>query len=156
MPKSNITVDRREMAAFRKEIKRMMESLDHETMAGIHERHLQGMVLDMQVNAPSDRFVPVIDVDTKVKRRPYVPYRGARIGVLKNRKRLFPDFSAPALASVLEYGTGERFRGGVFNLASTGKVTDRRSWLRRAWDRRVGMYMTGAERDIIRRVEHGR
>jgi len=156
MPRSNITIDRREMAAFRKEIKRMMESLDHKTMAKIHERNLQGMVIDMQVNAPSDRFVPVIDVDTKPKRRPHVPVRGARIGVVKNRARLFPTLSAPALASVLEYGTRERFRGGVLSLASTGKVTQRKSWLRRAWDRRVGMYMTGAQRDIIREVEHGR
>lgn len=82
---------------------------------------------------------------------------GVRVGVINNDPDEFPDFSAQALAAVIEYGTAERYR----ELKRAGFVTGRQStgempaapFLRPAWDANVSQFMKDVEGAIIKKVE---
>lgn len=105
----------------------------------------------MKSNVHSARLMDMISVTTarKFTRGP----RSVRVGVVKNDASLFPKFSAQALASVLEYGTDERFRQtGIFSAESTGSVSPHPA-LRPAWDENVGPFMEDVERSIEKKFD---
>lgn len=106
----------------------------------------------MKRNSKTARFQKgnIISV-TQAKR--YAGPRGVRVGVINNNTEDFPDFSAQGLASVIEYGTQERFREtGFFSAASTGKMPTA-PFLRPAWDANVKAFMKDVEDAIIKKVQ---
>lgn len=105
----------------------------------------------MKNNVHSARLMQMISVTTARKhtRGP----RSIRVGVVKNDANLFPKFSAQALASVLEYGTDERFRQtGIFSAESTGAVSAHPA-LRPAYDSNVEPFMKDVERSIEKKFD---
>lgn len=112
-------------------------------------------VPDMRRGSPSDRIREMITVTTakKYTRGP----RSIRVGVVKNDPDMFPDFSAQALASVLEHGTVERYRqvrraGFVVGRVSTGKVKPQ-PFLRPAFDQNKAKFMADMEDAIQKKIE---
>jgi hypothetical protein len=100
----------------------------------LQKKALKPMLSAMKTKAPYSRFIPVIGMTTAKSRG--VPVGGVRIGVIKNNKSLFPTFSAPALASVIEHGTTERRkRSGE----STG-IMPPKPWLRESVDLTSDIY----------------
>lgn len=165
---SSIQVNRAEMAEFTREMKRMEKALDRKKINAIQRRNARPIEQDMKQNSPSgqtdeggvDRIAQMVAITTRQTKRPRAPRIGIRIGVINNDPALFPDFSAPALASVLEYGTEERFREEsagwvVTGHASTGAIpeSDKRKWLRKAWDSNVKQFVNKTERSYIKAVE---
>jgi hypothetical protein len=109
----------------------------------------------MILTAPIEKFKPVIAMTSAKKRG--IPPGGVSVGVIKNNKIDFPNFSAQGLASVFEYGTVERFRkiktmGIITGGASTGKVTPR-PWLRKAVDDTIDSYARDFLRESDKLVE---
>lgn len=142
----SISRDEKEFARGLRALQLTQKSLTPKFMKSTHRRNLKPMLLDMKGNSKSLRLAQMIAVTTaKRKAGDY----GAKIGVVKNNVKLFPKFSAPALASVIEYGTNERFTNAG---ASKGSVT-MEPWLRPAWDRGVKGYMDRTEKSIIKKVE---
>lgn len=109
----------------------------------------------MRRGSHSAKLVPMISV-TQAKRFRGGP-RSVRVGVVKNDASKFPKFSAQALASVIEYGTKERFR----ELVTAGIITGRQStgempeipFLRPAFDGNVGAFMNDVESTILDKLE---
>lgn len=105
----------------------------------------------MQQKSHSARLVDMISVTT-AKKYTAGP-RSIRVGVVKNDTEKFPKFSAQALASVLEYGTDERFQQtGVFSAKSTGSLSPTPA-LRPAWDENVDGFMQDVERSIEKKFD---
>lgn len=155
---SSIQVNRQEMAEFKREMKRMEKALDRKKINSIQRRNARPIEQDMANNAPSTRIAKMVAITTRQTKRPRAPRVGVRIGVINNDPALFPDFTAPALASVLEYGTEERFRtlesgGFITGRVSTGRMPDTHKWLRKAWDRNVKQFVNKTERSYIKAVE---
>ena len=98
-------MDQREFRESLKEIQRMESSIDPEWMKSTLRRRARPIENSMRRNAEgylkSTRIAKMIGI-TAAKSR--TGDWGAKVGVVKNDPVLFPDFSAPALASVLEYG----------------------------------------------------
>lgn len=141
-----IQVDRSEMRDFKREIERLEKSLDRKKINSIQRRNARPILNDMKSGSKSTRIAKMTAITTRQSKRPAAPKVGIRIGVINNDPSLFPAFSAPALASVLEHGTAERFRtlssgGFVTGRQSTGSVTAE-PWLRRAWDRNEQSFIT--------------
>ena len=136
-------------------IKKMERSIDITWMKKTHAQNLRPIRDAMISNSKSFRISAMIGITTALKKTP--PY-GAKVGVIKNSKTLFPKFSAPATAAVIEYGTSERFRvskkmGGVaVGAASTGKMPAK-PFLRPAWDIYSPDYIRKTEKDIIDKVQ---
>lgn len=85
---------------------------------------------------------------------------GAIVGVISNDPKKFPTFSAPALASVIEFGTGDRFRGRralgfIVGAIPTGRIHPK-PFLRPAWDGNVRQYMQTTEQDILKKIEQAK
>lgn len=107
----------------------------------------------MQRGSHSVRLEDMISV-TQAKK--YTSKYSVRVGVVKNDVDKFPDFSAQALASVIEYGTGERYR----QLKAAGLVTGRVStgampaapFLRPGWDNNVKAFMDDVESSLEDKV----
>lgn len=134
-----IKVDQTEMRAFKREIERLESALNRKKINSIQRRNARPMLNDMKAGSKSARIAKMTAITTRQSKRPTAPKVGIRIGVINNDPSMFPDFSAPALASVLENGTPERFRtlksaGIITGRQSTGSVTAE-PWLRSAWDR---------------------
>lgn len=105
----------------------------------------------MQQKVHSARLMEMISVTTarKYTKGP----RSIRVGVVKNDTSLFPKFSAQALASVLEYGTEERFiKTGVFSAKSTGSMPSSPA-LRPGFDENVDPFMHDVERSIEKKFD---
>lgn len=151
-----IQVDASEMGEFKAEMRRMEKALDRDTVNSIQRRNARPMLQDMRSSSPSTRIAKMTAITTRQSKRPRAPRIGIRIGVINNDPGLFPDFSAPALASVLEHGTGERFRtlkrGGIITgRQSTGSVKAS-PWLRRAWDRNAQQFISKTIKSYERAV----
>lgn len=109
----------------------------------------------MRRNSHSARLVDMINV-TQAKKYRGGP-RSVRVGVVKNDVSKFPKFSAQALASVIEYGTKERFR----ELVTAGVITGRQStgempsipFLRPAFDNNQKQFMDDVESTILDKLE---
>ena len=133
-------------------IQKMQKSLDEKWVKQTHARNMRPIAQAMKANSKSARISRMIGVTTAKSK---TPDYGARVGVIKNDPALFPDFSAPALASVIEYGTDERFRGTggaiVTGAVPTGRIKPS-PFLRPAWDHHAGRMMKNIEEAIIQRV----
>lgn len=151
----NVEMNEQEWKAALSEIQRKKKAINPPWMKSAHRRNLKPIASAMKATAWSPRFAKMIGVTT-AKRR--TGDYGATVGVVKNDKALFPVISAPALASLKEYGSdGERFRGirrGAFvtGAASTG-VMPAEPRLRPAWDANVRGFMDRTEKDILDKIE---
>ena len=134
---------------------RMHDAIDEKWIKSTKRRALKPMVQAMKAGSKSTRIAKMIAITTAKRKSPRL---GARVGVIKNDPSLFPKFSAPALASVLEYGVSEeRFR----TLRAGSLVTGRQStgtvpatpFLRPAWDIQVNPFMESVSKSIERKVE---
>lgn len=129
-----IEVNRKEFDDALRFIQSMEKSLDSKWLKSTMRRHANPIIEDMRQRSHSVRLVSMIDITTA--RRKAGPF-GIRLGVIKNDPQKFPKFSAQGLASVLEYGTPERFRklhaaGLVTGRVSTGSISAK-PFLRPAW-----------------------
>lgn len=146
MPANAISIRAEGLDDVRKEFERMKKQLERKEINKIQRRHARPMLQDMKNDAPSTRIASMTAITTRQTKQPRAPYIGIRIGVINNDASEFPDFSAPALASVLEHGTKERFRraaksfGISIGTQSTGSVKGA-PWLSPAWDRNVESFV---------------
>lgn len=138
----------------------MENSITPKWMKSTLRRRSKPIVQAMRRNASgyvgSSRIAEMVGVTT-AKRR--AGDWGAKVGVVKNDPDKFQDFTAQALASVIEYGTDERFRklkAGAFitGRQSTGRMPAM-PFLRPAWDQNVNAFMNGVEDSIERKVLKG-
>jgi len=150
-----IEINEAEFQAAIKDFDRMIHSMQEKEVRKIQRAKAKVyFVEEMKRNSHSVRLENMISVTTAKKN--HVPPYAVRIGVVKNDKALFPKFSAQALASVIEYGTAERYR----QLKAAGFVTGRQStgsmpaapFLRPAWDANVFAFMAAVEKAIQQRV----
>jgi hypothetical protein len=157
MPSGNfldISVDEQEFHEALKSVEDMHDSIDPRWLKNTQRRYASDIVSAMKRNSKSVSLQPMIGVTTAKKRAGKL---GIKVGVVKNDPQEFEDFSAQALASVIEYGTAERYR----TLKSAGLITGRVStgampaapFLRPAWDNNVADFMKGVEGAIIRKIE---
>lgn len=104
---------------------------------------------DMKMNAPTadnDNVLRNIGITTARKRTKNSG--GVRVGVVKDNVINLPNFSAPALAGSIEYGTVER-------RTKTGKATgmiDPSPFLRPAYDRHIDSVINSIESKIEREI----
>ena len=135
-------------------LEQMSESITPRYMKNTQRRKAQPIVQDMRRRSHSRTLMPMIGTTTSKKRAGEL---GIRIGVVKNDPNDFDDISAPALASIIEYGTKERFRqlsaaGITTGRASTGSMPSY-PFLRPAWDAGVMQFMADVEELITKRVQ---
>ena len=151
----DLRADQKEFAAGLAAIEKMHDSIDEKWLKSTQRRALRPMVNAMKANSKSTRIAQMIGITTAKTK---TPTNGAKVGVIKNDPSLFPKFTAPALASVIEYGVDEeRFR----TLRAGSIVTGRQStgfmpaapFLRPAWDTNVGAFMKSVQESIERKVE---
>lgn len=158
MAANAIQVDERELSEMFRDMKKMEESLNRKEINSIQRRNAKPILEDMRSGSPSVRIAKMTAITTRQTKQPAAPPIGIRIGVINNDTALFPKFSAPATASVLEHGTEERFRadgkyfGVIIGAASTGRVKPG-PWLRPSWDRNVRGFIRKTEQSYIRKVE---
>lgn len=150
----DINVDEKEFAEALRSFERMEEAIEPRWLKNTQRRKAKPMVEDMRRSTKSARLPGMIGVTTAKKRSGRL---GIKVGVVKNDSSLFPEFSAEAFASVLEYGTAERYR----QLKAVGLVTGRQStgempaapFLRPSWDRNVKAFMADTEQAILDKIE---
>ena len=151
----DLKVDQKEFVAGLAAIERMHDAIDERWIKSTQRRALKPMVNAMKANSKSGRIAQMIGITTAKTKTPPL---GAKVGVIKNDASLFPKFTAPALASVLEYGVDEeRFR----TLRAGAIVTGRQStgtmpatpFLRPAWDMNVNPFMESVMESIERKIE---
>lgn len=155
-PGNYIEIDDKQWMEALKSFENMSDSIDSKYLKSTQARVARKrMIPDMRRGSKSRRLMKLIDVTTSKKRAGEF---GIKVGVVKNgSKSEFPKFSAPALASVIEYGTAERYR----NLKSIGLITGRQStgsmpmapFLRPSWDANVRGLMDDVERLVLARIE---
>ncbi len=150
-----ITVKEQGLDEAWKYFDKMKDSLDPKFLKSTIRRNSKPIVDDMKLGALalSAGLSQMVGATTALRR---TGKYGVRIGVTKNDPALFPTFSAPALASLFEYGTEERFRtlkkfGFVIGVFSTGRMT-RVPFLRPAWVRGVGSMINKTVKAIKKRV----
>jgi hypothetical protein len=146
-----------------KEFERLQKSMSRKEINKIQRRNAKPMLRDMKQSAPSLRIAKMTAITTRQRGRkfqPAAPRIGIRIGVINNDTTLFPPsekISAPALASILEHGTPERFRtaakafGITIGVQSTGKVRPK-PWIRPAWDRNESTFVAKTIKSYERQV----
>src|SRR5690625_1020067 len=148
-----LDINEKELQAAIKKIERLGKTLDEKWMKQTHTRHLRPAARAMRTNSKSARISKMIGVTTARKKSP--PF-GARVGVVRNNAALFPKFSSYATASVIEYGTDERFRkkkrfGLITGRISTGAMPSS-PFLRPAWDGARGEFIKNVEQAIDKRI----
>ena len=144
-----IEVNQQELNRFHKEMERMIKAVDRAKINRIQTRHARPIVRDMKAGARSTRLSQMIGTTTRQGKRPRAPKIGIRIGVINNKTSLFPTFTAPALASVEEYGTAERQHRSGKSVGAHPAAP----FLRPAWDRNIRDFIRNFEQDLIREVE---
>lgn len=150
----DVSVQEKEFVEALKSFERMEEAITPRWLKNTQRRYAGPMVNDMKRNSKSARLEPMIGVTTAKKRAGDL---GIKVGVVKNDVDAFPEFSAQAMASVIEYGTAERYRqlkaaGFVTGRVSTGRMPAA-PWLRPAWDRHVSTMMDKTEQAILRKID---
>ncbi len=154
MAGNTIHIDQKEFNDAIKSLVSMKNSLTPRYLKNTQARVArQTMVPAMKMRSKSTRLSQMIGVTTAKKRSGPL---GIKVGVIKNDPALFPTFSAPALASVIEYGTAERYR----NLKALGLITGQQStgvmpsapFLRPGWDITVRQFMDQVEGLIENRI----
>lgn len=153
----DLKMEQKEFTAGLAAVERMHDAIDEKWIKSTQRRALKPMVTAMKAGSKSTRIAKMIAITTAKTKTPPL---GAKVGVIKNDPALFPKFSAPGLASVIEYGVDEeRFR----TLKSGGIITGRQStgtmpaapFLRPAWDAGVKPFMDSVSDSIERKVEAG-
>lgn len=143
-------------AEFRKALKVFDEignRMDRKFITRSLRKNAKPMADEMRRNAPTadnDNIERNIGISTAKKKNR--GKTGVRVGVVKDKTQGMDNFSAPALASVLEYGTDERFRnlkkaGITIGRASTGRV-EAVPFIRPAYDRHEAGLIKGVLDDI--------
>lgn len=156
MPANAIDIKVDNKQALR-ELRELQDKLDRKSINDIQRRNATPMLADMKQNSPSVRIAKQTAITTRQTKRPRAPRIGIRIGVINNDPALFPEFSAPALASVLEHGTDLRYRraaksfGISIGTQTTGKVTPK-PWIRPAYDRHVKTFIAKTIRSYEKQV----
>jgi len=150
----DISMEEAEFMANLKSMERLHKSITPRWIKSTQRRHLKPMVNAMKAGSKSTRIAAMIGVTTAKKR---AGKYGAKVGVIKNDKSRFPDFSAPALASLIEYGSeGERFRQLKAGILVTGRQSTGTMpavpWLRPAWDAHSGAFMDKVEDSIQKKI----
>jgi hypothetical protein len=158
MPQPSITIDMNEYRNTLKGIEGMDAKMVDRKLRSILRRNIKPMTAEMKHRAPTRDNDSILDNIGVTTARKWVGKSGAiRVGVISDKNKRMKNFSAQALASVLEYGSAERFRraqstfGIITALASTGRV-EARPFLRPAYDNNIGGLVAGVERDIEREV----
>lgn len=137
---------------------RMSESQTGRLYRKILRKNAKRIADDMKLTAPSadnDNIVNNIGITTAKK---FTSGEGVRVGVVKNKTRNLPNFSAQALASSIEYGTVERFRSNKSGTGlrsgggSTGAVKAR-PFIRPAYDKNIKAVEAGIVADIERAIQ---
>ncbi len=152
---SFIDVDESEFNEALKSFEKMSGSIDARYLKNTQSRVAKREIIpDMKAGSKSVRIERMIGVTTSKKRAGEL---GVKIGVIKNDPALFPDFSAQATASVIEYGTAERYRklkaaGFITGRQSTGKMPSA-PFLRPAWDKNVKQFMDSIQELVLKRIE---
>ena len=155
MPGYKIDIELEGLKKSLQDLERMDKAITPRYLKTVEKRKSdKHFVPEMKAQSHSVRIQEMISTTTAKK---FTSRLGVRVGVVKNDKTLFPKFSAQALASVIEYGTAERFRqikkaGFVVERVSTGKMPAS-PWLRKAWDNNVEAFMNDVEKAIKRKVE---
>lgn len=145
MSRSQLTVD---TSSFRKEVARMIKNMEPKELSKIHRKELKPMLHQMKSDSPSVNIAAMTAITTR-KKNPGAPPGGARIGVINTDSSRFPGITAPALASILEYGSRQRkHKSGK----SVGAVTSVHAWLRKAWDAHVDAYIRSVENAIEKKI----
>lgn len=136
------------------ELQKIHDSLDERYLKNTLKRKSKPILQDMKQKSPSTRLKQVMGISTAKKRT-----KGrttVKIGVIKNNPSLFPDFSSWGLASVLEYGTDERYKktsslGFITGRTSTGDMRAH-GFLRGAFDRNIEKVLSDFSETIEKRV----
>ena len=128
----------------------MAKSLDKSKLQQIKRRAAAPVVQRMKAAAPSDRLASAVGMTT-AKSKTGGGTMSMRIGVIKNPGG--GTMSAPALASIFEYGSADRVQASTGR--RTGSVT-KRPWLRPAWDGTVNQLKATFEQGVISAVESGK
>ena len=160
MSKNAVTIGLNK-AEFRKSLKVFDElgnRMDRKFITRTLRRNAKPMEAEMKRNAPTadnDTLVKNIGITTSKKKN--LGRTGVRVGVVKDKSENLNGFSAPALASVIEYGTEERYRklkkaGIITGRASTGSV-EAKPFIRRAYDRHEEKLMEAVINDINKEFE---
>ncbi len=152
----NISAEISNMPEVKAEFARLERKLERKKINSIQRRNARPILQAMKTGSPSKDLPKMMGITTRQSKRPRAPRVGIRVGVINNDASLFPTFSAPALASVLEYGTNERFRtlksaGIITGRQSTGEV-DAHPWIRPAWDNNVQEFIAKTIKSYDRAV----
>lgn len=150
----NIKMDETEWKRHLSSIQRQRKSVNPPWFKSMTRRNLQPIATAMRANSKSSRIAEMVGITTSKRR---AGEWGAIVGVIRNDPSKFPTFSAPALASVIEFGTDERFRGKRTGIFITGRIPTGRvrpqPFLRPAWNTHVGRYMKNTEEDMLKKIE---
>lgn len=157
--KNGITfsVKEREFSRALKQLVKDKNAIDRKFINSALTRNARPILNDMKSNSKSDRIARMTAITTRQSKRPKAPKIGVRVGVINNDTSLFPTFTAPALASVIEYGTAERFRklkAGIFvtGRQSTGEMPSA-PFIRPAWDNNINSLISKTEQSILRKLD---
>lgn len=141
------------------DIQQMYDNIDEKWLKQTLRRKVKPIERSAKINSHSKSLMKVIG--TSMSKKNVGDNISARVGVVKNDPNLFPDINAYALASILEYGTVERFRevtnkyGAVVDTQSTGRVSGSNSWLRASYDKNIDKVIRDFESTIEKRAMKG-
>jgi len=154
-----VEVDKKEFNDALQTLSDMEEAIDDSWIKRTLRRKLGPMESEMKrkvlSNFGSERLASVIGITTAKKR--IKSSVGAKVGVVKNDASLFPEISSFGLASILEYGTVERFRriekmGVITGRVSTGRVKPN-PYLRPTYDKKLPDVIKEFEKSVERKVQ---
>lgn len=132
----------------------MYESLNTRYLKNTLKRKAKPITNQMKMMSPSIRLKKVIGASTAKKRTK--GRTSVKLGVIKNDRSMFPKFSSFALASVLEYGTKERFKKVKSAGVTTGRISTgempKDEFLRPAYDNNITGVLDDFEKTITKRV----
>jgi hypothetical protein len=157
MPANAVDIRAEGTEEFKKYIREWGKEFSREEINRVIRPNLNPMLKDMKQNSPSVDIAKMTAMTTRQVKRPRAPRIGYRIGVINNDVSKFPDFTAPALASVLAHGTKERFRraaksfGISIGTQSTGSVKGK-DWLGAAFDRNKDTFEAKTIKDMEAKV----
>jgi HK97 gp10 family phage protein len=145
-----ITVDSGTLRRTKRELFNLSHKLEPKQLNRILKKAAQPIVRQIRANSKSSRIAAMVGITASHK---WTGGAGIRIGVVKNSKTLFPDLSAQGLASIIEYGTKERYRrAGLTKAVALGKVTPT-PFIRPAYEGGKGAMINEIEKQITEAVK---
>ena len=148
-------ISEKDVQAVLQTLQDMSEAVDPKDLKGIIRRNSKPIERAMKVSSPSTRLKGVIGI-TSSKKKTGGEGR-VKVGIIKNDPTIFKKISSFGLASILEHGTPERFRGLskgilVVGRASTGKV-EPDPFLRPSYDANIRGVIQKTEESVIKKVQ---